>query len=247
VSTKDIRVGRHIKTDGMSYAPTNEQGVVFLFGRLAPRLGFEVEVVQTAFPDCIARRNGKTCRIEFEYRASSYKNHPPRGADLIVCWDNDWAHRPRKFRHLEILDLKRYVGALPRVFAVGCDESVRGYKVDGWATLDWSVPKNAQAGDLVVMYRKKPASEIRDLWTVRGPFYEHKKWGLQTTLKCLIRLDKPLKFEDLKKDPTTRGLAVMRKQFQGKSDITADWPHILALILKRNPKAKKQLRDYSID
>lgn len=151
---KDIKVGRHIKTDGMSYAPTNEQGVVFLFGRLAPRLGFDVECVQTAFPDCIARRNGKTYRIEFEYRASSYKNHPPRGADLIVCWDNDWAHRPRKFRHLEILDLKRYVGALPRVFAVGCDETVRGHVVDGWATLDWSVPKNAQAGDLIVMYRK---------------------------------------------------------------------------------------------
>jgi len=119
--------------------------------------------------------------------------------------------------------------------------------VDGWATLDWSVPKNAQAGDLIVMYRKKPASEIRDLWTVRGPFYEHKEWGLQTTLRCLVRLDKPLKFEHLKKDPTTRGLSVMRKQFQGKSDITADWPHILALILKRNPRARKQLRDYSID
>ena len=109
------------------------------------------------------------------------------------------------------------------------------------------MPKNAQADDLVVMYRKKPASEIRDLWSVRGPFYEHKKWGLQTTLKCLVRLDKPLTFEDLKKDSTTRGLAVMRKQFQGKTDITADWPHILALILKRNPKAKKQLPDYSIN
>ena len=153
VRSNPIRVGRHIKMDGMSYAPTNEQGVVFLFGRLASRLGFDVESVQIAFPDCVARRNGKTCRIEFEYRASSYETHrhPPRGADLIVCWDNDWAYRPAKFRHLEILDLKRYVGALPRVYAVGCDESVRGHVVDGWATLDWSVPKNAQAGDLVMM------------------------------------------------------------------------------------------------
>ncbi len=97
------------------------------------------------------------------------------------------------------------------------------------------------------MYRKKPASEIRDLWEVRGPFYEQKKWGLQATLRRLVRLDKPLRFEDLKKDTTTRALSVMRKQFQGKSDITADWPHILALILKGNPKAKKRLRDYSID
>lgn len=246
MGAREPKVGRPIKAAGMAYAPTNEQGVVYLFGRLAPRLGFHVEVVQTAFPDCIARRNGKTCRIEFEFRASSYKAHPPT-ADVIVCWDNDWDHRPKKFRHLEIIELKRYVGALPRVFAVGCDESVRGHVVDKWATLDWSVPKNAQADDLVVMYRKKPASEIRDLWIVRGPFYEQKKWGLQTTLRRLVRLDRPVKYEDLKKDPTTRGLSVMRKQFQGKSDITDDWPHILALILKRNPSARKQLRDYSFD
>ena len=246
MGAREPKVGRPIKATGMAYAPTNEQGVVYLFGRLAPRLGFHVEVVQTAFPDCIARRNGKTCRIEFEFRASSYKAHPPT-ADIIVCWDNDWDHRPRKFRHLEIIDLKRYVGALPRVFAVGCDENVRGHVVDKWATLDWSVPKNAQADDLVVMYRKMPASEIRDLWIVRGPFYEQKKWGLQTTLRRLVQLDRPLKYEDLKKDPTTRGLGVMRKQFQGKTDITDDWPHIMALILKRNPKAKKQLRDYSFD
>lgn len=246
MKAKEPKVGRPIKASGMAYAPTNEQGVVYLFGRLAPRLGFHVEVVQTAFPDCIARRNGKTCRIEFEFRASSYRVHPPT-ADVIVCWDNDWDHRPKKFQHLEIIDLKRYVGALPRVFAVGCDENVRGHVVDKGAFLDWSVPRNAQAGDLVVMYRKKPASEIRDLWIVRGPFYEQKNWGLQTTLRRLVRLDTPVKYEDLKTEPTTRGLSIMRKQFQGKSDITLGWPHILALILKRNPKSKKQLRDYSFD
>jgi len=247
MSKRESLVGRHIRIEGMSYAPTNEQGVVFLFGRLAPRLGFDVEVIQTGFPDCIARRNGKTCRIEFEYRASSYKNHPPRGADLIVCWDNDWAHRPRTFRHLEILELKKYVGASPRVFAVGCDERVRGHVIDKWASVDWSVPKNAQVGDLIVMYRNKPASEIRDVWVVRGPFYEDKKWGLQATIKCLIRLRRPITFEDLLKDATTRELPVVRKQFQGKTDITADWPLILALVLKRNPIAKKKLRDYMFE
>ena len=47
----EARTGRQIKIDGMTYAPTNEQGVVFLFGRLAPRLGFCVEHVQTRCPD----------------------------------------------------------------------------------------------------------------------------------------------------------------------------------------------------
>jgi len=35
---RDSIVGRPIKVDGMAYAPTNEQGVVFLFGKLASRL-----------------------------------------------------------------------------------------------------------------------------------------------------------------------------------------------------------------
>ena len=39
----EVVVGRPIKLDGMAYAPTNEQGVVFLFGRLAPRLGVHAE------------------------------------------------------------------------------------------------------------------------------------------------------------------------------------------------------------
>ena len=77
-------VGRPITIKGMVYAPTNEQGAVFLFGRLAPQLGFHVEIVPTGFPDCIARRRGKRCRIEFKYRASQY-NNPPRGADVVVC------------------------------------------------------------------------------------------------------------------------------------------------------------------
>lgn len=244
----EIRVGRPIKVDGMAYAPTNEQGVVYLFGRLAPRLGFHIECVQTAFPDCVARRKGKTCRIEFEYRASSYVGHPPRGADTIVCWDNDWDHRPRKYRHLEIIDLKSLVGAHPRIFVVGCDESVRGNVVDGWKTLGWSVPSNAQVGDLIVMYRKKPASEIRDLWKVVGPFYSSEKgFGLQAWLRLVVRLDKPLTFKELKNDPSTRETGVVRKQFQGKSDITFDWPKLYLMIVKRNPRTKKVLRQYHPD
>lgn len=230
----------------MAYAPTNEQGVVYLFGRLAPRLGFHVEQVQTGFPDCTARRRGKTCRIEFEYRASSY-DHPPRGADVIICWDNDWEHRPAKYQHLEIIDLKRFVGALPRIFTVGCDEPVRGKTVDKWNTLDWSVPINAQVGDLIVMYRKAPASEIRDLWRITGPFYTDKKWGLQGYIRLVTRLDKPLTYSELKREPVTRSLGVVRKQFQGKSDITNDWPLLYDMIVARNPKAKSALRPYRID
>ncbi len=80
-------VGRQIYISGMAYAPMSEQGVVLLFGRLAPRLGFTVENVQVRFPDCIAKRRGRTYRIEFEYWASHFAEHRhnPKGADIIVC------------------------------------------------------------------------------------------------------------------------------------------------------------------
>lgn len=247
IRAREIPVGRPIKLDGMAYGPTNEQGVVYLFGRLAPRLGFHVEAVQSSFPDCIARRSGKKYRIEFEYRASSYQNHPPRGADIIVCWENDWEHRPRQYRHLEIIDLKRYTGATPRVFVVGCDETLHGDVGHRYATIGWSVPSNAQVGDLIVMYRKKPASQIRDLWVVRGPFYTIRYWGLQAKLKRLARLYRPVTFAELKSDPATRNLPVIRSKFQGKKDITTEWPNIRAVILKRNPRLMKVLRRFSFD
>jgi hypothetical protein len=141
--SREPKPGRPINIDGMAYAPTNEQGVVFLFGRLAPRLGFQVEDVHVGFPDCWARRRGKTLSIEFEFRASKY-NHPPT-ADVIVCWENDWETPPRECGHIEIIDLKKYVGAHRRIFAVGCDEKVRGSQLNR-ARVDWSVPQSAQIG-----------------------------------------------------------------------------------------------------
>jgi hypothetical protein len=241
-----IPVGRPIKIDGMAYAPTNEQGVVFLFGRLAPRLGFHVEAVQSGFPDCIARRRGQTCRIEFEYRASHYKNHPPTGADVIVCWDNDWASRPPRFRRLEIIELKSHAGAHRRVYAVGCDERVRGEYVDKHAFLNWSMPLQAQVGDLIIMYRTGPASEIRDLWKVTGPFFSQRGWRNQAYLRLVARLKKPLTYRELKSHRATSNLSVVRKRFQGKSDITDDWPTLHEEIIRRNPRAKAALAPFKV-
>jgi hypothetical protein len=242
-----MTVGQPIQIKGMAYAPVNEQGVVLLFGRLAPRLGFHVEGVQTAFPDCIARRHGKSCRIEFEFRASSYRKHPPRGADVIVCWDNDWDPPPPEFKHLEIISLKKYVGAYPRVFALSCKETERGAFLDEYSEVGWSVPGTAQVGDLIVMYRTRPASAIRDLWTIKGPFYTDKRWGLLADLKLLLRLENPITFKELRTDRVTRELSVVRRQFQGKGEITDDWLHIAAKIVQRNPGARKVLRQFDVD
>lgn len=93
----------------MAHAPVNEQGVVLLFGMLAKKLGFRIEMVRTGFPDCEAKRKGdddkwRRVRIEFEFLSSRF-NHDPAGCDLIVCWEDD-ANPTR----LPVLALKNHVG-----------------------------------------------------------------------------------------------------------------------------------------
>jgi hypothetical protein len=100
----------------MLHAPTNELGVVLLFGMLCRDLGFRVEAVRAAYPDCEAKRcvdrqreRWQRVRIEFEYRSAQFRHagHDPRGCDLIVCWIHDWAKAP-----VEVLELRAVVAAL---------------------------------------------------------------------------------------------------------------------------------------
>jgi hypothetical protein len=93
----------------LSHAPTNELGVVFLFGSVARELGFMVMRLQAEFPDCEAMREvepgrWQRVRIEFEYESRNFlaHMHPVSGCDLIVCWNHNWKDCP-----LEVLELKR--------------------------------------------------------------------------------------------------------------------------------------------
>lgn len=96
---------------GIVYEPINEQGVVLLFAAICNDLGFRIEGVRTKFPDALLiRKNNKgtfsKCLAEFEYKASNYKihEHPIKGCNLIICWENDWQNCP-----IEILELKKEV------------------------------------------------------------------------------------------------------------------------------------------
>lgn len=101
---------------GLQHAPINEQGVVFLFGMLAFELGFVVESVGSAFPDCegkrrVSRRGDmwERVRIEFEYLSRNFRDHghDPNGADLIICWEHNWDDCP-----LEVLELRSAIAEL---------------------------------------------------------------------------------------------------------------------------------------
>jgi hypothetical protein len=92
----------------LTYAPTNEAGVIFLFGTVATALGFAVTRVQAAFPDCeamreVAPQKWQRVRIEFEYESRNFllHMHPPEKCDMIICWSHNWEDCP-----LEVVELK---------------------------------------------------------------------------------------------------------------------------------------------
>jgi Homing endonuclease associated repeat len=101
------------KIPGLRNEPTNEAGVTYVFGRIADKLGFEVERIQTAFPDCealreVAKDKWQRVRIEVEYTSRNFLDHghPVKGCDVIVCWIHNWLECPK---HLEVIELKRLV------------------------------------------------------------------------------------------------------------------------------------------
>ena len=109
--------GQPMDFRGLRHEPVNEQGVVLLFGMVAKELGYTVEAVQSAFPDCEAKRQigpGRWQRVhlEFEFESRNFRDHghSPTGCDVIVCWRHNWPDCPP---HLEILELSSLIRSLP--------------------------------------------------------------------------------------------------------------------------------------
>jgi len=103
-------VGKLINFRGLVYAPVNEQGVVFLFGKVAHDLGMYVELIRIGYPDCIAKRylgkeRWEDVKIEFEYKSSQFK-HDTKNVDMIVCWEHDWKDCPKS---IEVIELKELI------------------------------------------------------------------------------------------------------------------------------------------
>jgi|SRR6185437_8138242 len=91
--------------------PSNENGVLFLFGALAERMGFVATLIRTAFPDCEALREvgpdqWQRVFIEFEFDSRSFiaHKHNPKKCDIIVCWIHNWKDCP-----LEVIELRKMV------------------------------------------------------------------------------------------------------------------------------------------
>jgi hypothetical protein len=128
-------------------------GVVFLFAAVAKKLGFRIEKIRAAYPDCIAYRHignkEKRVGIEFEFRSSSFKahRHDPKECDCIVCWHHDWPSVPR---HLEVIELKRYFGV---PFKIWIQTAIRNQwdSLDAYNRMRWALSTRVTYGDLLLI------------------------------------------------------------------------------------------------
>lgn len=106
--------GRLIRPFPLVCAPTNEFGVIFLFGALAERLGFQVLRIQGEYPDgealrLVAENRMQRVKIEFELQSRNFlhHNHDAAKCDLIVCWEHNWPEAP-----VEVIELKTAIQKL---------------------------------------------------------------------------------------------------------------------------------------
>jgi hypothetical protein len=260
-----------INFEGMRHAPENELGVVFLFSKVARRLGFlEVDVIQQHFPDCWAfhRTNSGVARtwIEFEFRSHSFKTHLKKLKGLksrkgiVICWEHDWKQCEKYAKVIELktaLNLGRQVwvqSTLPK-YQTGLDGTPRCRKKD-W---HWTVSGKARPGDLVLMYRAGEKREarfyevdenllqsIRNIFVVKSVPKPARKWRYSAEVAQITKLENPLRFEMMRQDPILKAAPFISAQMQGQPNLTPYWYRIYDLILQLNPyrNVRKALRPF---
>jgi len=235
--------------------PQQELEIIFLFAEHFKSLGFtKVKKMQQRFPDCIAYRKTnsgiKEVIIEFELQSINFNTHGhnPKKCDCIVCWEDNWLDKPK---NLEIIELRKHYGVLPRVWimAVGNGYKDKLSEADEW---DWSVPSKSHAGDLVLFYYTAPESCIKDIFVINGQYSKRKSgsWTIKKTdvfanISRIASIRSPLSFEEIKTDKTLSNSHMVAMQMQGRFDVTGEWYRIYHMLIVKNPKLKKDLSDFS--
>jgi hypothetical protein len=124
--------GRPMMDMALGLAPTNEMGVVFLFGTLAKDLGYMVVRLQSEFPDCEAYRliDPERCqliKVEFEFESRNFLAHGHRidDCDLIICWRHNWEACP-----LEVLELSKVIAEIADIAVIARDRKTTNLTAD---------------------------------------------------------------------------------------------------------------------
>lgn len=236
----------------LQYAPENELGVVYLFSHVAKKLQFRVEQIRPQYPDCVAYRktgnNEKRMRIEFEFKSSNFRSHrhDSKDCDCIVCWEHDWPDVPKQ---IEVIELKRYFGVGKKVWIQPAIKS-QWFHLDGANKLNWALSKRATPGDLLLIYRCVPEKSISEIFKFSGELDTgNAEWREGKCyfgcIERLCNLDSPIFLDDLRNHKVLKTSFFVRRNMQGNLLVSEYWPYLYEMIIARNPKIKRVLRDYS--
>ncbi|MFX0199452.1 MAG: restriction endonuclease [Candidatus Hodarchaeota archaeon] len=113
---EELVIGEPLDFEGLTNAPMEENGVIFLFGKLHERMGIRIKAIRKGFPDATGEvwiKNRLYPRtFEFEFRSSDFKRHghDPENCDIIVCWEHDWTECPKNLFVIELKsELEKYI------------------------------------------------------------------------------------------------------------------------------------------
>ena len=236
----------------LHYAPANELGVVFLFAELASRWRLRVEKIQSGFPDCVAyqktQRGERRIRIEFEYHSRSFTTHghSAKGCDWIVCWEHDWLDAPRS---LQIVELRREFGLGFNVWVSPVNDP---YKEELEATHrgTWSVPSQANEGDLQLFYLTSPEKCIQYVYKleqraahVRAGWKPGRDYMAKISRVC--KLEAPIFLENLRSHRILSTAGFVRGKMRTRHNATEYWPFLFDMIVRRNPRFRSKLARYA--
>ena len=242
---------RRLSKGPLRFEPRNEQGVVALFAAICREAyGVEIEDIETGFPDCEARRisNGQTLWIEFEFESSRFDHDEWWRCDWVVCWvDNanrreQWRRGTPKRKGLRVVEMRKEFPEL------GPDVWIQPYKPENVARLDervnhgrWTVPSEAAAGDLLLVYRSQKEQGITHILEVRTPAEHDPKhsWGTGYTadLRTVSKLPRYLSIAKLRSKPGLRDVSYFKRPSPLGTSVLPYWPQIEKVMLELNPRA----------
>jgi len=167
-------VGDLINFRGLVYAPINENGVIFLFGKVADDLNMYIEEIKPGFPDCIGRRfvgkGWERVAIEFEYQSLNFKQHGHdfKKCDIIICWEHNWNDCP-----IEVIELKSEILGMENN-PIQRPSSQKGDKSSDQESLSAIFMNMNSTEAIQSLYRKmyeQLATQLNSFWSKIGSKY----------------------------------------------------------------------------
>lgn len=102
-------------------------------------------------------------------------------------------------------------------------------------------------GDMVLIYRGKPYSNIAYIFKAKNDAYKddyfRDDWDIAIDLHEKIEISNPISFQELKNDPFLKNWNIVRKNFMGSffNMPTPEWERLKEIILDKNPDLKDNL------